>query len=260
MTPRHLCLFCDNPADSKEDVLPVWIQEKVKGKRPVLVYGFSGERPITAEGLKSNVKTACVCYDCNTGWMSRLEGHGKQILGPLMEDVGFFLTSDQQLTVAKWAVKTAITAGSFNRKTRKLFYSRDECANFRKSWDFPPHTQVWLGRYVGDFDIGIFGIDGWDQHPKHPKVTHSYITTLVFKRVVIQLISIHARRDLQKGTINMRIVSGPWRDCLLEIRPSGSLHWPPARSFSDEGNLPLRSLVHRFSIGGSPTNPLRPDE
>jgi hypothetical protein len=254
-------LFCDNPADSKEDVLPVWIQEKVKrGKRPILIHGFSGDRPIIAEGMKSNLKTACVCYDCNTGWMSRLEGESRLILGPLMEDIGLQLAGDQQLTIAKWAVKTAITAESFNRKTRKLFYTRDECARFKESWDFPPHTQVWLGRYVGSFDIGIFGIDGWDEHPKHPEVTHSYITTLTFKRVAIQVISIHARKNLQGGIINIKLVPGRWRESLLELRPSGSLFWPPSLSFVDEGELSLRWLAQRFSIGRSPQRPLKPDE
>jgi hypothetical protein len=210
--------------------------------------------------MKSNLKTACVCHDCNTGWMSQLEADGRLILGPLMEDIGLQLKGNQQLTIAKWAVKTAITVASFNRKTRKPFYTHDECARFRKSWDFPPHTLVWLGRYSGVFEIGIFGIDGWDNHPKHPEVTHSYITTLTFQRVVIQVISIHARRNLQGGIINMRLIPGRWPESLLELRPSGSLFWPPSLSFVDEGELSLRQLAQRFSIGRSPMRPLTPDD
>lgn len=260
--PRHLCLFCDNPADSKskEDVLPVWIQEKVKGKRPIGVNGFSGDRPIVLQGMKSNLKTVCVCKDCNGGWMSQLEGDARQILGPLMEDIHLVLNGDQQFLIAKWAVKTAMTSESFNRKTRKLFYTRDECARFRESWTFPPHTLVWLGRYGGTFEFGIFGIDGWDNNPKHPEVTHGYITTLTFKRVAIQVVSIHAPRHLQQGIINLPLVRGPWDGSLLDLRPSGRLFWPPRLSFVDGGELSLRRLVQRFSIGGSPMNPLRPDE
>jgi hypothetical protein len=260
MGSSQMCLFCDNIADSKEDVLPVWIQEKVKGKCPILVNGFSGNRPIVMQGMRSNLKTTCVCENCNGGWMSSLEGNARRILGPLMEDIHLVLNGDQQFLIAKWAVKTAMTAESFNRTTRKLFYTRDECSRFRESWTFPNSVLVCLGRYAGTFDLGVFGIDAWDNEPNHPDVTHSYVTTLQFKRVVIQVVCVHPRKDLQGTLINLKAIPGPWQQSIFEVRPVGRLFWPPPLSFVDNDVLSLQRLVYRFSTGGSPINPLRPDE
>jgi hypothetical protein len=256
---RKMCLFCDNAANSKEDVLPVWIQERVKGKRPILVNGFSGNRPIVMQGMQSNLRTACVCKDCNGGWMSRLEENARKILGPLMEDIHLVLNGDQQLLIAKWAVKTAMTAETFNRTTRRPFYTHDECARFRESWTFPYSMFVGLGRYGGTFDLGVFGIDEWDNEPNHPDVTHSHVTTLQFKRVVIQVVCVHPRRNLQGAHVNLQMIPGPWQQSMLEVRPFGNLSWPPSLSFDDNGMLSLQRLVYRFNVGGSPINPLRPE-
>jgi hypothetical protein len=262
MAPRKLCLFCDNPSDgkSKEDVLPVWIQEKMKGKRRLVVNGFSGERPIVGQAVKPSVKTGCVCRECNNGWMSRLEGEARKILGPLMEDIHLMLDGNQTFTIAKWAVKTAMTTAAMNRKERSPFYSRDECSRFRESVKFPPHTQVWLGRYEGSADGGIFGIDGWDNDPKHPEVTHFYITTLLFKRVLIQVLSVHVR-DYQPGSrLSLPLYDGPWEQSLLDLATHANLFWPPPLSFSDSGDLSLQRLVYRFNVHARPFNPFRPDE
>jgi len=259
VTPKHLCLFCDAPADSLEDVLPVWSQEKLKGRLPILVSGFSGDRPIPLQGMRSNLRTRCVCKKCNMGWMSHLEGETRRIIGPLMEDVHFGFDADQQSTIVKWAIKTAMTGESFNRRNRKLFYTRDECAKFRQSWQIPPHTLVWIGRYTGVFNLGIFGIDGWDKHPKEPGVTQAYTTTVTLGRVVMQVVSLHVARHLYKGTVNINAEHGPWEHALLDLRPSNrGLFWPPPLSFSDKGTPTLRSLVERFRVGALPARPLRP--
>ena len=175
-----------------------------------------------------------------------------------MEDIHISLDKDQQLLIAKWAIKTAMAAESFNRKTRDLFFTRDECARFRQSWTFPPHTLICMGRYVGrNIDVGVFGADAWDNKPTHPEVTHSYINTFVFRRVVIQVVCVHARKDLQEGVINFKIVPGPWRQSLIELGTARNLAWPPDLSFSDDGSLPLDRLLYRFS---PEEVPLRPED
>ncbi len=262
MAPRKRCLFCDNLSDgkSKEDVLPVWIQEKMKGKQRLVVNGFSGERPIVGQAVKPTVKTGCVCYECNNGWMSHLEGEARRILGPLMEDIHIMLDQDQKFTIAKWATKTAMTMASLNRKEREPFYHRDECVRFRESWTFPRHTKIWLGRYQGIADGGIFGIDGWDKNPKHPEVTHFYITTLLFRRVVIQVLSIHAWNYFPGSTISVPLYGGAWEESLLSLSTNANLFWPPPLSFSDSGDLSLMRLVYRFNVHARLFNPFRPDE
>ena len=237
----------------------MWAQEKVKGKLPIIVNGFSGDRPIIRQGMRPNLRTACVCHGCNHGWMSQLEGDSRRVLGPLMEDIHLTFNSDQQSTIVKWAVKTAMTGESFNRTNRKLFYTRDERTRFRESWQFPSHMLVWLARYGGMYDLGLFGIDSWDDDPGHADVTHAYITTIQMARVVIQVISIHAAAHL--NNINLRLQPGPWDDGLLDLRPSNrGLAWPPLLTIRDAGGFTLKSVVGRFSVGAAPMRPLRPSE
>ena len=95
-----------------------------------------------------------------------------------MEDIHISLDKDQQLLIAKWAIKTAMAAESFNRKTRYVAFTRDECARFKTIMRRPPHTLICMGRYVGrNIDVGVFGADAWDNKPTHPEVTHSYMTS-----------------------------------------------------------------------------------
>lgn len=53
-----------------------------------------------------------VCGPCNNGWMSRLESEAKPALGPMIVNRKTSLKVPQQLTVARWAIKTAMVAES----------------------------------------------------------------------------------------------------------------------------------------------------
>ena len=121
---------------------------------------------------------------------------------------------------------------------------------------FPRHTQVWLGRYGGSAGGGMFGIDGWDKHPGHPEVTHFYITTILFKRVVIQVLSIHAWNYLEGSTIAIP-TRGDWGQALLDLSGTGNLFWPPPVSISDTGGPSLTRLVYRFNVNATPIDPCR---
>jgi len=65
---------------------------------------------------------------------------------------------------------------------------------------------------------------------------------------------------LQGTRIDLKMLPGPWEQSMLELRPFGNISWPPPLSFVDNDMLSLQRLVYRFSIGGSPMNPLRPDQ
>jgi hypothetical protein len=258
---RKLCLFCDNAANSKEDVLPVWIQEKLGGKNRgrTVVNGFYGYHSIDTQGVRPSVKTRCVCNDCNHGWMCDLESKARPILGPLMEDIHLLLDKDQKLTISRWSVKTAITMTALNRKQRESFYDREERVRFRESFVFPRHTQVWLGRYGGTAEGGMFGIDGWEGNPKSPKVTHFYITTIVFKRVVIQVLSIHAGNYLEGSTIAIP-TRGDWRQALLDLSGTRNVFWPPPVSITDTDGPSLMRLIYRFNVNARPFDPFSPSD
>jgi hypothetical protein len=116
------CLFCPNPADSLEHVLPQWLFRRIapanQGKFPVRVgrfvdgKGYLDQRNHISLAFKARI----VCVDCNTGWMRKLESKVSQALKPLMaQDFpvlahNFFdeLRKGAPI-IALWLSKTALT-------------------------------------------------------------------------------------------------------------------------------------------------------
>lgn len=116
------CLFCPNPADSLEHVLPQWlfrcIAPGTDGKFPVRVAryvdgkGNLDERKHLSLGFKARI----VCTACNNGWMSHLESKVARTLQPLVAAQfpvlghSFLdaLKADAGL-IALWLSKTALT-------------------------------------------------------------------------------------------------------------------------------------------------------
>jgi hypothetical protein len=125
------CLFCSNPADSLEHVLPQWlfrcIAPRTTGAFPVNVgryvegQGYLDNRRFISLSLKARI----VCENCNGGWMSKLESKVGQALKPLVADEFPILghTFFEELKkhgplMALWVSKTALTT-SFALPGRK---------------------------------------------------------------------------------------------------------------------------------------------
>lgn len=114
------CVFCDNPAGSREHALPRWVVE-VTGlaDNPVLSWYVSDQTGVELQGGPrgtDNLVTKRVCHSCNTGWMSDLENQVKTFIEPLIrpDRIDFPREELQQLcnnepTLRRWLVKTAET-------------------------------------------------------------------------------------------------------------------------------------------------------
>jgi hypothetical protein len=70
----ELCIFCGNPADSREDLFPRWILRRVDTRQPL--YRRLGDAPpeITED---QEVRVLCACETCNNTWMSGMETTSK---------------------------------------------------------------------------------------------------------------------------------------------------------------------------------------
>lgn len=84
-----------------------------------------------------------VCEECNGGWMSALEESAKPVLLPMIEDRGAVtLSVGEAETVATWAIKTALVAGSeFKPPIPREFY-----ADFYDAQVPVGQVRVWIGR------------------------------------------------------------------------------------------------------------------
>jgi len=116
------CLFCPNPANSLEHVLPQWlfrcIAPQSQGTFPVQVgryvegKGYQDRRNHISLSFKARI----VCTRCNTGWMRQLESNVAHIFQPLAAEQFpvfahdyFNKLKDYAPTIAFWLSKTALT-------------------------------------------------------------------------------------------------------------------------------------------------------
>ncbi len=137
------CLFCDNPAGSREHLWPKWIHDR-HDFGPI--HHQVGDREeMTLPNPQLTVKT--VCGQCNNGWMSSLEAENIPIIGSMFQDLHIPLDRQQQESVSVWALKTAMILDSVQgRKAASRFYRSDECKNLRIHRAIPSRTLVVIAR------------------------------------------------------------------------------------------------------------------
>ena len=111
--PRS-CLFCGatNCKITSEHVWPRWLVDylpPITGK--VLAERWSsrsGSQEWQTGILAATVNT--FCESCNTGWMAKIEGTARAIVGPMVQGRATTLNPDAQRAVANWAVLKGLVA------------------------------------------------------------------------------------------------------------------------------------------------------
>jgi hypothetical protein len=163
------CLFCDNPANTREHVWPKWILTRLNVRNEIR--HKMGNEP---ERLLSNPeqKVKAVCKDCNGGWMSELEQKNIPLIGNLMQDIGFSLNGLQQYHIATWAVKMSMIGDFLVRNHRPMFFNQAEREQVRVATNLPERTTVWIGRHNFPDIIGFWGTNSWSLDRTGPCLCH----------------------------------------------------------------------------------------
>lgn len=115
-----VCAFCGEPGSSREHIISTAVQKRMQLSGVEIEIGVREEEGNgkfrQAHGLNEFV-TRKVCAACNSGWMSQLEVDFLGAAGPLIEPEWPRLESEflseavkKSEILARWAVKTAITA------------------------------------------------------------------------------------------------------------------------------------------------------
>jgi hypothetical protein len=245
--PRK-CLFCGQPARSKEHLWPVWIRESLKIDHPIR-HAIGKMPPKILKHLDLTCK--CVCRKCNNGWMSGVESAGKPILGPLMQDISIWLDSAQRSAISVWAMKTAMAVESVRHDQRR-FYSLTECEQLRLSSSIPDRTDIWIGRVSGS-SIATVGTDFWINSDELLRIAHGLATTIVVGHLAIQILTVHPQAEYQTSRITFQTKRGPWNDLLTQVWPSqGNVEWPPNLTITQgAGPRSFARLVDRWRIGAA---------
>lgn len=183
------CMFCPNPANSKEHLWPNWIHER-KDFGPL---NFTHGNKPTAVIPNPHVTGRAVCRTCNNGWMSlKLEVPNIPVVGSMMQDLSITLDREQQQTVARWCMKMAfLTDWTRVGGKTKRFYTRQEAEDFAADLTIPPRTRIWIAHLTTshlmrdghDFEllrahdrtrIGLASVVTYHVHPEHSSLNPDF--------------------------------------------------------------------------------------
>lgn len=223
------CIFCANPADSKEDLFPRWILRRVVTRQPL--YRQLGDVPpeITED---QEVRVPCVCQKCNNTWMSRMEMTTKKFMGAMIEDLSLSLDRQNQQNLAEWAVKCAMCSDTADVHPR--FFTEHECHAFRHKRTIPDRTLVFAARFTGR-SLDSNGVDFTLIEPTSGDLlVRGHIYNVMVGHVVLQALSWRPEPQHRDKIIRMRATDGPWDKLTVQIWPVESklVNWPPPMSLS----------------------------
>jgi hypothetical protein len=150
---RH-CIFCGNLADSREHLLPEWLQEVLPSDKPVMhFWEMGGIKRKPWEKKPFREKSKMVCEGCNTGWMSRLEDMAKPVLAPAIARTKACLFDLQaQWTAARWATKTVYV---LQAQGPQLLAPPVHPLLLKENVKPPQEVSVWVGSHARAVDDPI---------------------------------------------------------------------------------------------------------
>lgn len=245
----RVCIFCSKPADSREHLFPDWILRARKDYRPFRMKKDNRTPP----RFYGELKVRAVCGDCNTGWMSTLEGEIKPTLGPMMRGEEILLSVCQQEQLSVWALKTAMVTEGYKNASQEHFYSPQDGDNLRLGVSLPKFTNVWIGRLsaagfhvvssdvVPDISLTEPRFEGW-------------VSTIVVGYLVFQVASIRPSVELNNVIIGLAC-NGNWDGLLANIWPPVSpnkVKWPPELTLTTKESDPCSLYAFHRRLENNP--------
>lgn len=205
---------------------------------------FGNREQIIWPSSKPKLLLKRLCSDCNNGWMSRLEDKAKPVFESILDGKLTALDTSTQLTIAKWAVKTAMVLEAIDSE-RTCFYTQSERNQIRAKLTIPDRSSVWIAKCVNHSNVYSAAKDHWTM-PDH-KGIHAFAITMAFGTLALQVVSIKTPdRKPSNASITYDISDGPWDQTLVQVWPSSiyTLGWPPQYGLDSE--FGLKALTERL--------------
>jgi hypothetical protein len=237
------CIFCqkDDSEPSKEDVLPKWMARQFPNKKKSRFTGLTGTfgdsewptKEIDTVG-RFGWEAEGPCRQCNNGWMSRLENETRPILRPLMHGEDCHLNSSQVLTLAQWALKTAIMSERLQDEFPPFFTKRNRI-DFFESRTIPPNTFIYAAHYLGE--AATYNIGGPLEivFPGTTKKGVGCSFTFAVGQLALQVFSLRPPQGF-KGPLPLQVdVPARWENAHLPVWPVAlaGWHWPSTPALDD---------------------------
>ena len=240
------CPFCLRKHKTRrgEHVLPKWMAEEF----PDSIWAL--ENRLTRYVRKStkyiHITTNQPCADCNSGWMSDLERLAKPVLVPLMHGTPSTLDIREQLIIAVWFIKTAMTYDLHSEQfaPRPRYFEINEHRALMSSLAFNPIYQFYLGAYGGPqpglIQEDHFGVSVAEADSLKPlgEPVRAYSLTLMIKHLVLQVFC--AKNVDPNLPMHMR----PFTGFSIQITSGSPVNWPPQRVFGDNS---IEEFIYRWS-------------
>ena len=104
------CMFCQEQASSREDIWPQWLTKRFPLSDASCMEAERGGQKLGTWKNKTPklLPARCVCGNCNSGWMSKLEVEMKPIVESILDKQLRVLDASSQAVISVWAVKTAM--------------------------------------------------------------------------------------------------------------------------------------------------------
>ena len=244
LSENQPCMFCGNPADSREDIIPTWL-----ARHSIVPPGTTRPVTYTSHGVEVNqwssqtlafLKIKAVCQRCNNGWMSRVEKTAKEHLQPMMEGQGIQLEPTAQLDVATWACLKVMVWES----VAEGIVTTPEVRRAMWKYQHPPaYAVVVLGQTPAadqsEFSLQQVFIKA--QRQAGAPLDSVSATALTLGDFVSWIIL----NPTSAQGVNFRPT--PIDDDLITIFPPalGALRWPPRETLTEEE---LRSVWRRYLV------------
>jgi hypothetical protein len=238
------CPFCQKRTHppTREDIFARWMAKYFPTDAgPMVVIGWDHHKPTGEEwygrpGKKGNmgfiVKKPCKA--CNNGWMSRLETKAEPIMWQMIVGNDTVIPSGEQLTLARWLLKTAMAWEFFRKRSPKYFKPMERLAMAQEQPHLPPHILFFLARYrsIDSGNAGFFAeYDlplAFESEGRH--VADAYVSTFAIGELALQIFA----HRLEKTELRFHIKNA-WTDAEFRFAHSlRTIRWPPKLALSDD--------------------------
>jgi hypothetical protein len=251
------CIFCNGKSLNEEHVLGKWSKPFVprtipnyKQLQALQHLTHSDFKVRRRAGDPRSLKVTCVCYDCNSGWMSDIQNTMKPLGISMCAGKTIKLDPKSQLAVATWAAMVAMTAEYDHPPTVAI--PQGEKDFFYKNKYPSPSFRIWLGHLPPN----TWGTK-WVHHPlaileEEPGSPHAALANLnsvtsthVLGQLLFHIMSV-PWPEILRGWSFPNSVSGK----LIQIWPMihGDVFWPPLKSLDAQSASITAGSFLEFSV------------
>lgn len=244
------CIFCGSHGLTHEHMYPDWMKNYIPRTAEYHTTGVALVHPHCPEEQTTIRKRMgdfharriyCVCGECNSGWMSRLQQEAKPFLVPMLEGREIVLHKRAQRLLAAWTAMMVMAAEYVEPDL--IAIPASDRAFLREEKRPPAHWNIWIGTHCNkNFPLYSHFVSEFIENESYRSPTglsespNTQTTTIcVGNYLVIFVMSSFIGRELFRRWK----LPAPIRASMHKIWPhgirTGDVRWRPDWGLNDAG-------------------------